>query len=555
MMEINTKWFLPAIQRPYVWGNRYEFEKYIQRLFDSLYHNYPIGILILWETEKTIPHRDFLKDIREREVYSNIEDKGVWSRHKSLVYDGQQRLQTLYSCLKYSIFDRLLVFDLNYDEKKDEDSKTGFRFIRKDEEPRPFEIKMNYLFSRKYDQRWEVRSEFLGKIRREEDETEEISKRIERNLDKIWEIFLKEENELLSYYAIPSEFNEERVNDIFERLNTGGITLSNVDLLFAKINEKEPSFQTEIIKFCDEIFRKYHVEFDSNDILQIINMIVRRRVRVSPDVKPETISNIIDVWKKMAVPFESFIKDYLKGQFNITHIRIVRNKLPLFVIIVFFYRLYESGFKYNQLAELTVKAINRFFITSEINDWTLQSYIDNFTNIIMDNSDPKHFPYKAIWHYVSEKDARPTEISEKRFESYRWMALKFLMPDRQFVFNVKSRNRYNPELDHIFPVKLPGKDKPYSDYVDTVWNMQPVDGDINLLKSNRHPLQFFKDEEKDTKGEIINGSKYHSKYDFLPPLDDSLWHDYKEFIEWRKREMQLFLEERYGITLLKDSME
>ena len=29
-------WFLPAVQRPYVWGSRFESEKYICKLFDSL---------------------------------------------------------------------------------------------------------------------------------------------------------------------------------------------------------------------------------------------------------------------------------------------------------------------------------------------------------------------------------------------------------------------------------------------------------------------------------------------------------------------------------------
>lgn len=35
--NINENWFLPAIQRPYVWGSRYDEEKYICRLFDSIF--------------------------------------------------------------------------------------------------------------------------------------------------------------------------------------------------------------------------------------------------------------------------------------------------------------------------------------------------------------------------------------------------------------------------------------------------------------------------------------------------------------------------------------
>ena len=51
-------WFLPAIQRPYVWGARYDSEKYICKLFDSLYQKYPIGALIFWETDNNVAHRE-----------------------------------------------------------------------------------------------------------------------------------------------------------------------------------------------------------------------------------------------------------------------------------------------------------------------------------------------------------------------------------------------------------------------------------------------------------------------------------------------------------------
>lgn len=61
--KVNNGWYLPAIQRPYVWGNRYESEKYICKLFDSMYQGYPIGVLILWNaTKKKVAYRKFLQD-------------------------------------------------------------------------------------------------------------------------------------------------------------------------------------------------------------------------------------------------------------------------------------------------------------------------------------------------------------------------------------------------------------------------------------------------------------------------------------------------------------
>lgn len=75
--------------------------------------------------------------------------KGKWSRQdKWLVYDGQQRLQTLFSCLKYSINDRVLVYDLFFDISKIEEDrdKVGFSFCNKNEDLAPNYVRMNEIF-------------------------------------------------------------------------------------------------------------------------------------------------------------------------------------------------------------------------------------------------------------------------------------------------------------------------------------------------------------------------------------------------------------------------
>ena len=109
-------WFLPSVQRPYVWGSRYESEKYIAKLFDPILRGYPIGGLIVWNNKNEMPYREFLTDYHNDDISKEVE-KGKWSRQdKWLVYDGQQRLQTLFSCLKYSINDRVLVYDLFFEK-------------------------------------------------------------------------------------------------------------------------------------------------------------------------------------------------------------------------------------------------------------------------------------------------------------------------------------------------------------------------------------------------------------------------------------------------------
>jgi hypothetical protein len=64
-------------------------------------------------------------------------EEGRQGAHKFLVYDGQQRLQTLRSVLYYAFNGRVLHFDLLFDDTKEYADETGFVFRDKDKPPEP----------------------------------------------------------------------------------------------------------------------------------------------------------------------------------------------------------------------------------------------------------------------------------------------------------------------------------------------------------------------------------------------------------------------------------
>ena len=181
---------------------------------------------------------------------------------------------------------------------------------------------------------------------------------------------------------------------------------------------------------------------------------------------------------------------------------------------------------------------------------------DNFSRLILEKSKKNkgqfYFPLNEIENYIEQKGSkRYIDLSEDLFKDYKWFALKVLTPNRIYQFEPDIKRRFNPEIDHIFPIKLENTTDEYKVDVDILWNMQPVKGDVNGYKYNYHPLHFFKDKLKDKKGNTISGSKYISEYDFIPKLDSSKWLDYKKFIGFRKNEMKRFLEEKYGLKLIK----
>lgn len=116
--ELNQSYFLPDIQREYVWLNKAN-EKKIEQLFDSILRNYPIGSFLFWKLKKSDIETN--RDVREVsdklnfQLYKFIEKYDIRDTHNekidieqvnsndlSIVLDGQQRLTSLYIGLKGS---------------------------------------------------------------------------------------------------------------------------------------------------------------------------------------------------------------------------------------------------------------------------------------------------------------------------------------------------------------------------------------------------------------------------------------------------------------------
>lgn len=75
---------LPEMQRQYVWQ-----ATRVRDLMDSLYRGYPSGAILVWETDDSVPQRDFAVQ-QERNSYQSTK----------LLLDGQQRLTSLSAVLR-----------------------------------------------------------------------------------------------------------------------------------------------------------------------------------------------------------------------------------------------------------------------------------------------------------------------------------------------------------------------------------------------------------------------------------------------------------------------
>ncbi len=560
----NNGWFLPAVQRPYVWGSRHEAEQYICKIFDSILKGYPIGGLIIWNTKEEIPYREFMHDYKKGDI-PKLVDSGLHGREdKWLVYDGQQRLQTLYSCLKYTFNGRVIVYDLLFDlsDKHDPD-ETGFSFVDRNSIIGCNFIRLNELFVKTQDQEVDFEDDIINKQDNLQIENRNI---IKGNLKKLWKIYVESDKASLAYFCIKSG-NEDEVNEIFERLNTGGMALSQSDLLFSRIkgNNENYDFEERLQVSSKGIYSKTGTgySFGAYSILQLLNIIVTGRSRVEQkSIKENVLSRFSTEWNSLEEPLHAYFIDYIWGQFKINNAAIIPRKLALLPMIVYFHEIYKKGFKFKQITGENLKALNQYFIKSQINDWNLQSYADNFVRIIKSESTTTgeemfDFPLTKIQEKINERKKRNIDINAEGLGNYNWFSLKILTPNRVYQFAPDIRGRFNPEIDHIFPVKLKGSDSDYRKKVDIIWNMQPTKGEINGFKTNYHPKSFFTDQVKNSKGESIVGSKYISDYDFLFPegengkinFSDFVWDSEESFIAGRKELMLKYLSGYYGISV------
>lgn len=269
--RLNVQYFLPAIQREFVWK-----PDQIIQLFDSILRGYPISSFLFWELQPA--NRDkweiyrFIEHFDERGTHNpSTSAHGV--QQLTLVLDGQQRLTSLLIGLKgsytakkkYMRWDnpnawakQRLYLDLLKDPRENEDdveigTRYGFRFA---EQQLP-NTTQHYWFPVGRILDFDSRDHFDEFRYAEQDKLPDAITRgqlrvfnltLERLYDAIWQ------NEAIAYYTEHDQ-DYDRVLDIFVRANEGGTKLSKSDLLLSMVTAKwgDMNARQEIYGFVDEI--------------------------------------------------------------------------------------------------------------------------------------------------------------------------------------------------------------------------------------------------------------------------------------------------------------
>lgn len=266
--NINKNYFLPAIQREFVWST-----DQIETLFDSIMKGYPIGSFLFWNVdEENIPKYQFYEFIRNYHQRDNAHnEKANLTGEKSVtaVLDGQQRLTSLYIGLKGSYYYKMARMRWDNDQafpKRrlclnllcpafDSAMDYDFQFLMdeeinaRDENHYWFVVADVLAFDSPSAPAQYVWNKVLPLLKAGDDRgnfaIDTLSKLYSAINDKSINFFLEESKSL------------DKVLNIFIRVNSGGTQLSYSDLLLsiASAQWQHKDAREEIVQFVDEINR------------------------------------------------------------------------------------------------------------------------------------------------------------------------------------------------------------------------------------------------------------------------------------------------------------
>lgn len=520
-------YWLPNIQRPFVWK-----EEQMERLFDSILREYPIGTLLVWKTKSNIRRRKFIdnynKNLRLTDFYITEDDKP-----KMLVLDGQQRLQSLFIGLKGSYEKKELAINiLSGDLVSPDDIKYKFKFMLSKEIKAPWVKFKDIVFSNKEYNKISKDIISLFDVKLEEEQVE----RIETVVAKIVRLFSSEENivsQEVDSIDNPELYSEEEIVEIFIRANSGGTPLGKSDLLFSLLTASWDEADEKMGDLLDEI-NKNGYAFTRDFILKTCLSLLGKgaQYNVAKFRDESTRDKIIDEWENISNAIKD-VKDFVYGKTFIKTDRCMPSYLVLIPLIYFRYQYPKKWNKASKIEEYLLRTL-----LSGAFSGSPDTLIDKCTKKI---DETNSFDVDEIFDLI-KSEGRNLEITKDHILSQQYGGkLIHLLFNLWYDFNYQPSYYNNtPSVDHIFPQSVLRKIK----------KENPRNGKKNLLKYD----SFMRDQIANCMLLTIQENGSGGKSDTLPeewfkgkdesylelhliPKDLNLLkvENYDQFIEERKK--------------------
>lgn len=525
-MEYLGGFWLPNIQRHFVWD-----EEQIERLYDSILREYPIGSFLIWKTKGEIKHRKFIdnwKDsIKVMDFY--VPENGT---PKMLVLDGQQRIQSLYIGLLGSYNGKELYFNiLSGDLRSPEDMRYEFSFMDRTAKF-PWVKFKSIIFTEKRNK--DIKKDILQtssiSISDEQDD------RIEENIELVRNVFCAQEN--IVYQVIDSidrsdTYSDDDIVEIFIRANSGGTTLNKSDLMFSLLINSWEEADENMYELLDSLNRTGY-KFTRDFIIKTCLVLLNQGARYNVDkLRNEAVrQGILDKWEEITKAIKT-VKDYVYGSTFLKTDKTIPSYLSLIPLI---YLSFHYPDKWSKGLTDYGKYLIRTSLTGSFGG-TPDNLLDKIVKQINEDQD---FILSNIFGAIREVN-RSLEVSKETI-----LGLNYWKKELHLFFNLWYGFNYQPSLqnnypavDHIFPqsllkkIKVPNPETGKMNIMKYKWQDRDQIGNLMLLTAEENGAG----EKTDIIPEIWFADKPDNYLELhLIPKDKNLWkvENFEEFVEARK---------------------
>ena len=440
--------WLPNIQRYFIWK-----EEQIERLFDSIMREYPIGNLLVWKTKEPIKIRKFIDNYKQRlkliDFYVPKNEK-----IKLIVLDGQHRLQSLFIALRGSYNGRELYFSvLSGEENEEEDIRFEFKFIEssKADISRGWVKVKNIVYdNREYDEIAESIVEKIEKKRPIISLSNEEKRLIRKNILKLIKEFRDKEN--IAYTELDSVDNPEayKLNDVVEifiRANAGGTPLSKSDLMFSLLTAEWEEIEEDLTNFLEELNGRAFA-FSRDFVLKTSLILIGAGAKydVMKFRKEENLRKLQDNWEEIKKSIKE-IKDFLCKYTFIRDDKALPSYLALIPLIYLNYK-YPKKWK-NSDKEILAKWLTRVLLTGAFSG-SSDTLLDALVRKINERED---FDTNIINTEIMNR-GRTISISKDSLLDTYYGEKKLYLIFALWYQDVNFKPAYEgnlPWVDHIFP--------------------------------------------------------------------------------------------------------
>ena len=499
----NSSWFIPAMQRPYVWE-----QADIIRLFQSIYQNFPIGTSLVWPTTYNNPTNHGAKRIywvgpRQGNNMPPASAAVPEGQQVTLVLDGQQRLTSLcvgiYGAWVNGERQSKLYFDPTIPRttnlRQRNNVRQSFKFLPADAQPDPHLISCSSILS------WEDGDEFRNfvadYIQMAGDDTpitgDEMRANIQSLRDSIWQ------TEAYCYGVYHATSLQDALA-VFELSNDTGRPLEKTDLIKAMLQiawnntplrEELPTRSAEANTQFFGNQRPFRDKTYLNLFLLTSQAELPTNYRLS-DFTPEIVEQLQGYWGIFHGHLTALLRQLNNwGLTNNKCLSSTNALIPILAIQVW----HNLGYGQENIGALTeIEKIRQWLLVVLLNgSFGGQSprAIGKALEIIRANGHRNYFPKKELFNGLENEhnnDFRSREGLDRFLESLDYSDTNARHRIRLLLMLLK--NNIQPanisyEIDHIFPRAQWGAQYPSN--INKPWNLELLTNEENARKTNQTP--------------------------------------------------------------------